>query len=280
MEVVCHAEQGEGLKGQQEDSRHNAVQSPSIAQPVIQYAFNPDAPEFVSSKPLQRTNAQTCSSQSSPKPLDSVSTALQAKGSLLDRHSTTSEPASPKIPAMNSGQRASSLQETQEASVRPSSIKDSVKAAVSSTSALEHSFSASPHSGADSTAHGQSIEAQSARGSWLTVGMGALTNAQLSRPHALNRRSSCACADAVRAAEETACIRQEAELQEQRLLGSDFSISRRVQVQSACHLTATLVKLLVEFLVNFSQPPAAFDSPIVLYDTAFYSSHCCAVNVL
>lgn len=41
----------------------------------------------------------------------------------------------------------------------------------------------------------------------------------------------CWCADdAVRRAEDTVCIRQEAELEEQQLLGSDFETSRRVQV--------------------------------------------------
>ena len=80
---------------------------------------------------------------------------------------------------MTSSQRASSVQETQEASARPSSTKDAANAAAPSTSASELSLDASPHSGADSAADVQSIAAQNARGSWLTLGKGDAAKTQL-----------------------------------------------------------------------------------------------------
>lgn len=138
------AEQRNGLRNQQAHDRQNAAQNPFNAQPVVQHAFNPNAPVFVSSKVRKSTNAQTSKTESSSKPLNSASMASQAKGFLPDRHSTSSEPTSPKIPAkllMPRSPGASSVQETQEASVGPISTQQSAKDAAppATISELSHS---------------------------------------------------------------------------------------------------------------------------------------------
>lgn len=58
---------------------------------------------------------------------------------------------------------------------------------------------------------------------------------------------SCACADAFR----TACTRQEAELEAEQLLGSDFATSRRVQVLSYIHIMLPNVKRLTRLGLLF-----------------------------
>lgn len=141
---LCLAEQRNGLRNQQADDRQNAAQNPSNAQPVVQHAFNPDAPVFVSSKVRKSTNAQTSMTESNSKPLNSASMASQAKGSLPHRHSTSSEPTSPKIPAkllMPRSPGASSVQETQEASVGPIPIQQSAKGAAPPATITELSHS-------------------------------------------------------------------------------------------------------------------------------------------
>lgn len=140
---TCLAEQRKGLPTQQAENRQNAAQSPSSAQPVVQHAFNPDAPVFVSSKLPKATSAWTSTTESSSRPLSSASRASQAKGSLPDRHSPSSEPTSPRIPAkmlMPSSQRASSVQETQEASLGPISTQHQAKDAAPTASASQPSY--------------------------------------------------------------------------------------------------------------------------------------------
>lgn len=121
----------------------------------------------------KRTHPQPCKSAISSQPLHTASKVSQGKGFSPDRHRMTCEPASPKIAAkmpVLSSPQAGSLQQTQEASVRPTPITSPANDAAQSAIASELSHCMPPCSDADSAAGTQSTAAQSATHSWLTVG--------------------------------------------------------------------------------------------------------------
>ena len=169
--LICNADRWQQSKDQKARDMQQASQTFSPEQPKTLHAFNPNAPEFVSSKVPKANNLQTQGSDINSQPLNLSRKAAQSKSSMPDTDSTASEPASPKIaakmPVLNS-QRPGNTQQT--AAARPSSTKSAAAAAEPTSPAAEASQSATPRSDTDTSLNDHSTSAQTSEPSWLTLG--------------------------------------------------------------------------------------------------------------
>ena len=110
--ILC-ADQGQLVKAQH---AQQTAQGPLHDQPKILHAFNPDAPVFISSKVPQAAKPHSDqSSVSFPPPSLGTKTAAEAAELRLDKGSTVTQPASPRIAAKGSApsNQAGSPQQTQ-----------------------------------------------------------------------------------------------------------------------------------------------------------------------
>ena len=171
--LICNADRWQQSKDQKTQDMQHASQSSSPDQPKSLHAFNPNAPEFVSSKVPKGDNLQTQGSNISSQPLNLGRKAARPQSSMPDTDSTASEPTSPKIAAKMRAlgrQRLGNTQQTQTAAARPSSTTSSPCGAVSTSPVAEPSRSVVPGSDTDSALHEHSTSAQISESSWLTVG--------------------------------------------------------------------------------------------------------------